>query len=58
MRVIHLDKAQSDSLLRRGWQAAEASVKSGLCDPEKYYKAQKLIDLHRDLKLDKLVITT
>ncbi len=56
-KVVKLTKAQSVMLIRGARQKAVGEVERGLRDPEAYNKAQKLIDSHRDLKLDKLIVT-
>ncbi len=55
--VVTLDKAQSVSLIRNARQKAVRAVEEGLLDAEAYHEAQKVIESHRDLKLDHLVVT-
>jgi len=55
--VVRLDRARSVKLMRRARQKAVAAVESGLRDAKAYHKAQEAIGAHRDLKLDKLIVT-
>ena len=55
--IVRLSKAQSVELIRRARQKAVDAVERGLRDPEAYRKAQEKIESHRDLRLDKLVVT-
>ncbi len=55
--IVRLDKNESVKLIRRGRQKAVRAVEQGLRDAEGYRKAQEVIEAHRDLKLDKLVVT-
>ncbi len=57
VRVVELSKTRSEKLIRHARQEATRAVEQGLNDATAYRNAQKVIESHRDLKLDKLVVT-